>query len=129
MNEHLLQTIDSIDDIIEESEMNVCAALYDEYQKMSILLEYADEDVCEEMTIFQEAATKDTKNEKKETTSKKGNFLINGLKKLGSIIVKLFTKIGEKISKLFHMIKDGSKKLSDNFIYAVNEITGKNKKS
>lgn len=129
MNESLLRTIDSIDDIVMESEMNVCAALYDEYQKMVILLEYADEDVCEEMTIFQEAATKDTKNEKKETSSKKGNFLINGLKKLGGIIVKFFTKIGEKISKLFHMIKDGSKKLSDNFIYAVNEITGKNKKA
>ena len=76
MNESLLRTIDSIDDIIEESEMNVCAALFDEYQKMFLLLEYADEDVCEEMTIFQEAAAKNEKSDDK-TSSKKEGVIMN----------------------------------------------------
>lgn len=131
MNEHLLQTIDSIDDIIEESEMNVCAALYDEYQKMAILLEYAEDDVVNEYEIVQEAffmeAKKDTEDKTvKDKSSKKGNVILSGLKKLGGLIVRFFKMIGEKISKIWGSIKDGSKKLSNKFLNAVGEITGKN---
>lgn len=124
MNEHLLQTIDSIDDIIEESEMNVCAALYDEYQKMSILLEYADEDVCEEMTIFQEAAAKNEKSDDKGS-SKKENFVVAGLKKLGGIIRTIFTAIVDKIKQIGSKIKSKAITIPRQFI---NNLRGTDEK-
>jgi hypothetical protein len=124
MNEHLLQTIDSIDDIIEESEMNVCAALYDEYQKMSILLEYADEDVCEEMTIFQEAAAKNEKSDDKGS-SKKENFVVAGLKKLGGAISYLFKKLVEKIKSICSWIKDKGVVVSEKFTTLFSSLSSK----
>ena len=124
MNENLLQTIDSIDEIIEESEMNVCAALYDEYQKMSILLEYADEDVCEEMTIFQEAAAKNEKSDDKGS-SKKENFVVAGLKKLGGIIRTIFTAIVDKIKQIGSKIKSKAITIPRQFI---NNLRGTDEK-
>lgn len=124
MNESLLRTIDSIDDIVMESEMNVCAALYDEYQKMAILLEYADEDVCEEMTIFQEAAAKNEKSDDKGS-SKKENFVVAGLKKLGGIIRTIFTAIVDKIKQIGSKIKSKAITISKQFI---NNLRGTDEK-
>lgn len=124
MNENLLQTIDSIDDIIEESEMNVCAALYDEYQKMAILLEYADEDVCSEMTIFQEAAAKNDKSDDKGSSNKE-NFVVAGLKKLGGIIRTIFTAIVDKIKQIGSKIKSKAITIPRQFI---NNLRGTDKK-
>lgn len=132
LNESLLESIDSIDDIIEESEMNVCAALYDEYQKMAILLEYADDDVVNEYEIVQEAffmeAKKDTEDKTvKDKSSKKENVIISGLKKLGGIIRSIFRTIVSKIKQFANNIHSKGIKISENIIKSFGGKSKKNK--
>ena len=128
MNENLLQTIDSIDNIIVESEMNVCFSLMEEYNKMLTLLEYVDEDICSEMTIFQEAATDKKKDD--NTKSKKEGFLISTLKKLGRAIASLFKMLIDKIRDIAQWIgsriKPAKDSLADKICWLIDELRGEN---
>ena len=127
MNESLLRTIDSIDDIVMESEMNVCMEMYNEYMKTFMLMEYADDSVIEEYDLIQEAATpkKDDKKDDK-ATSKKENVIISGLKKLGGIIRSIFRTIVSKIKQFASNIHSKGIKISENIIKS---FSGKSKKN
>jgi len=52
LNAQLLDTIDSIDDIVTESELSVCMELMKGYSKSSMLLEYADVNVLPEYEMY-----------------------------------------------------------------------------
>ena len=52
LNAQLLDTIDSIDDIVTESELAVCMELMKGYSKSSMLLEYADVNVLPEYEMY-----------------------------------------------------------------------------
>ena len=128
MNESLLKTIDSIDDIVMESEMNVCFSLMEEYNKMLTLLEYVDEDICSEITIFQEAATDKKKDD--NTKSKKEGFLIGTLKKLGRVIASLFNMLINKIKDISQWIGSKIKPVKDSLVdkicWVMRELNGEN---
>ena len=52
LNAQLLDTIDSIDDVVTESELAVCMELMKGYSKSSMLLEYADVNVLPEYEMY-----------------------------------------------------------------------------
>lgn len=90
MNENLLKTIDSIDEIIEESEMSVLYALESEYSKLSMLCEYCEPEV---VSYIMEADTS-TASTKKESLGKKAwRIFVAVLKKIRDKSVALFNKI------------------------------------
>lgn len=89
INELLLETIDSIDEITMESELNVLYALYDEYNKYCSLMEYSDN-----FALIMESGN---------DVSKQDNIFVKGFKLLISIfktikngIVRLFQKITKR---------------------------------
>lgn len=58
-NKALLKSIDSIEETIVESELNVCVELLNGYAKSTMIVEYADESVINEYMIIQESAIGD----------------------------------------------------------------------
>lgn len=75
LNRELLSSIDSIEECIVESELNVCIELLNGYAKSTMLMENADESVINEYAIIQEG--------------KIGDFFSS----IGKAIKKFFTKI------------------------------------
>lgn len=96
MNEHLLQTIDSIEETIVESELSVLVSIGNQYAKVALITEYADEDVVNEFDIIQESvimeAKKDKKTDNNDGKSKEG--IIAKLKKAWNFIKGVFVSIG-----------------------------------
>ena len=94
LNQEILSAIDNIDDIVQESEMNVLNALYDTYEKSIMLLEHYEGDALYDFDIFQEGF-KDVINEAKGS---KGENII---KKILLFIPRLLRAIGRAIKKLW----------------------------
>lgn len=99
MNEHLLQTIDSIEETIVESELSVLASIANGYAKIGMLMEYADDDVVDQFQIVQESVIMEAKRDKKEKKdddkegkSKEG--IIAKLKRAWNVIKGVFVSIG-----------------------------------
>jgi hypothetical protein len=96
MNEHLLQTIDSIEETIVESELSVLASIGNQYAKVALITEYADEDVVNEFDIIQESvimeAKKDKKTDNNDGKSKEG--IIAKLKRAWNVVKGFFISIG-----------------------------------
>ena len=90
MNENLLKTIDSIDEIIEESEMSVLYALESEYSKLSMLCEYCEPEV---VSYIMEADTSTTPTKKESLGKKAWRIFVAILKKIRDKSVALFNKI------------------------------------
>ena len=55
LNESLLESIELIEESALETEINVLASIGDQYTKINMLMEYADESVISEFNIIQEA--------------------------------------------------------------------------
>ena len=55
LNRNLLNSIDSIEMTVFESDLNVLSAIGQSYTKLSMLMEYADEEVLNEYSIIQES--------------------------------------------------------------------------
>ena len=56
LNESLLESIELIEESVLESEIDVLVSIGDEYAKIGMLMEYADEATLDEFQIIQEAA-------------------------------------------------------------------------
>lgn len=104
INESLLKTIDSIDDIVMESEISVLCSMMDEYTKMGMLMEYADESILQEYSIINEnefileafrskSKTEEKENKDKKDKPKKENIFIRIGKAIGNAIKTVFTMI------------------------------------
>ena len=108
MNESLLRTIDSIDDIVMESEMNVLCSMMDEYTKIGMLMEYADETAINEYSLILES------DKPKEGILAKlknvWNIIVQALKKAKEWIVSKCKKI---ISKLKHEPQSNTEDVCD----------------
>lgn len=127
LNKNLLTCIDSINDIVLESEMSVVCSMMDEYTKIGMLMEYADESVVEQFSIIQEAGIileADEKvaeqNQQPVAEPKKENIfvragraIVNGIKRLFGWIVKGVTWLFEKIGKLFSAPFESTKKIEE----------------
>lgn len=96
MNEHLLQTIDSIEETIIESELSVLASIGNQYAKTALIIEYADEDVVNEFDIIQESVIMEAKKDKKtdNNAGKSKEGIIAKLKSVWNVIKGFFASIG-----------------------------------
>lgn len=99
MNEHLLQTIDSIEETIVESELSVLASIANGYAKIGMLMEYADDDVVDQFQIVQESVIMEAKRDKKEKKDddkegKPKEGIIAKLKRAWNVIKGVFISIG-----------------------------------
>lgn len=131
MNEHLLQTIDSIEETIVESEIDVLVSIGDEYAKIGMLMEYADEAALDEFQIIQEAdyvvvdgKTADEANKKKETDDSNDKGFLAKLKKVAKWFIETLTKIGKFIedaeTKLMKAIVKGWRKVTNHTVKNAN---------
>ena len=95
LNRELLSSIDSIEECIVESELNVCVELLNGYAKSTMLMENADESVINEYAIIQEG--------------KIGDFFSS----IGKAIKKFFNKLawafGSRAGGMFTGIMVGNK--------------------
>lgn len=115
LNKNLLSSIESVDDIIFESEMNVLHSIIDEYSKIGMLMEYADESVVNEFLIIQEAGiileagSKTKETEKTDTAKQKkenifirvGKTILKAIKTVFTLIIKGYVWLIEKWVSLF----------------------------
>lgn len=97
LNESLLKTIDSIDDVVMESEIDVLCSMMDEYTKMGMLMEYADETAINEYSLILES------DKPKEGILAKlknvWNIIVQALKKAKEWIVSKCKKIISKLKR------------------------------
>lgn len=112
LNESLLESIELIEESTLETEINVLASIGDQYTKINMLMEYADESVIDEFNIIQEAtffqeADEAKKEEKKEAKEKvpfkekvANSKIVKFFKWIGSLFGKLITWIGKKLKKI-----------------------------
>lgn len=95
LNRELLSSIDSIEECVVESELNVCVELLNGYAKSTMLMENADESVINEYAIIQEG--------------KIGDFFSS----IGKAIKKFFNKLawafGSRAGGMFTGILVGNK--------------------
>ena len=99
LNESLLESIDSIEEIIVESELSVLASIGNGYAKIAMLMEYADDDVVNEFQIIQESVIMEAKRDKKEKKAndnegKPKEGIITKLKQAWNVIKGFFASIG-----------------------------------
>ena len=96
LNESLLESISLIEESVLDAEMDTLMALGNEYSKIVLLTEYADEEVLNEYEIVQEAFIMEAK-EDKEGKPKEG--IIAKLKRAWGVIMGLLSKVGQWFAK------------------------------
>lgn len=127
LNKNLLTCIDSIDEVVLESEMSVIGCMMDEYTKIGMIVEYADESVVDQFSIIQEAGIileadekVEEKNQQPEVEPKKENIfvragraIVKGIKTLFGWIVKGVTWLFKKIGNFFSTTFEPTKKIEE----------------
>ena len=129
LNKSLLESLDNIEDVIAESELNVCFALGDTYAKMSLISEYASEEtMIQEYDIFQESSGKKMAKKVKKGIREAFYFITNLIKSFLKNISKLFSNLRSRVDRVIknhkhkkkvanrkRRVKRGIKKLGDVF--------------
>lgn len=120
-NIELLNSIDSIESSILESEISVCLSLCEHYGKISTFMEYSNVDTSSFMPIFQESTlytealvpiekSDDSESDEEETSSSgedKHEFLIIRLiKAIGTLFKKIGNAIVVQIRGIFRIVKN-----------------------
>jgi hypothetical protein len=103
MNESLLESISLIEESVLDAEMDTLIALGNEYSKIVLLIEYADEEVLNEYEIVQEAFIMEAK-EDKEGKPKEG--IIAKLKRAWGVIMGLLSKVGQWFAKKVSNVRE-----------------------
>ena len=103
MNESLLESISLIEESVLDAEMDTLMALGNEYSKIVLLTEYADEEVLNEYEIVQEAFIMEAK-EDKEGKPKEG--IIAKLKRAWGVIMGLLSKVGQWFAKKVSNVRE-----------------------
>jgi len=127
LNESLLESIELIEESVLESEIDVLVSIGDEYAKIGMLMEYADEATLDEFQIIQEAdyvvvdgKTADEANKKKETDDSNDKGFLAKLKKVAKWFIETLTKIGKFIedaeTKLMKAIVKGWRKVTNHTV-------------
>lgn len=117
LNESLLESLDLIQESQLESEISVLASIGDQYMKINMLMEYADEDVVDEFSIVQESFIMEADETKKD--DKKEDKVPFKEKVANSKIVRFFKWIGKMFGKLLSWIGKKIKKIGDKISYAL----------
>ena len=108
MNESLLESISLIEESVLDAEMDTLMAMANEYSKIVLLTEYADEEVLNEYEIVQEAfimeAKKDKEPKQKDDKPKEG--IIAKLKHAWGVIMGLLSKVGEWFAKKVSKVRE-----------------------
>lgn len=129
LNKSLLESIDNIEDVIVESELNVCFALGSTYAKMSLISEYASEEtMIQEYDIFQESSGKKMAKKVKKGIREAFSFITNLIKSFLKSVSKIFSNLKlrvdraikdhkhkKKVANRKRRVKKGIKKLGDVF--------------
>ena len=129
LNKSLLESIDNIEDVIVESELNVCFALGSTYAKMSLISEYASEEtMIQEYDIFQESSGKKMAKKVKKGIREAFSFITNLIKSFLKSVSKIFSNLKlrvdraikdhkhkKKVANRKRKVKKGIKKLGDVF--------------
>lgn len=100
-NQFLLNSIQTIEESVLDTELNVLISLGDEYYKTALLLEYASDEAFNELEVFQEASIieKNAKAAKKESNDKANERksvlkrIIDWFKNIGRIIINFIKRI------------------------------------
>ena len=121
LNESLLESLDLIQEAQLESEISVLASIGDQYMKINMLMEYADEDVVDEFSIVQESfiMEADDAKDKAKKDDKKEDKVPFKEKVANSKIVRFFKWIGRMFGKLLSWIGKKIKKIGDKIGYAL----------
>lgn len=93
LNESLLDTIESIDDLCYDSEMNVLCEMYNELNKLNMIAHYSDNE--EAVQTFMESDTSSSGDKKKSK---------NFFRKILDFIKKVLKAIGKAIKKAWNFI-------------------------
>ena len=127
LNDSLLESIELIEESVLESEIDVLVSIGDEYAKIGMLMEYADEATLDEFQLIQEAdyvvvdkKTADEVNKKKETDDSNDKGFLAKLKKIAKWFIETLTKIGKFIedaeTKLMKAIVKGWRKVTNHTV-------------
>lgn len=94
MKDEILKSIDEIENVTLESEMAVCHAMLDMYDKMEIIAECYEGESLDMFTIYQEGFADDVKSEMKKSGQGKSTAmkLISALPRLITAIIKSLKK-------------------------------------
>ena len=121
LNESLLETIDLIQESTIDAELGVLFAIGEEYAKVDMLMEYADEEVIDEYGIIQESMLfmedgEEADESKDEEDKKKKGKIGNTIRKAKEIGGKIKnTQIGKFITWLGRLIAGVLRKIANIF--------------
>lgn len=119
-NIELLNSIDSIESSILESEISVCLSLCEHYGKISTFMEYSNADtssfmpIFQESTLYTEALIPIEKNDDSETDEETSSFgedkheflIIRLIKAIGTLFKKIGNAIVVQIRGIFRIVKN-----------------------
>ena len=97
VRDDIMQSLENIENITIESEMNVIQAMADSYQKSLAILENYNGDDVDSFSIFQEAAAQESDGEstfrKTDKNGKKENIIISILKFIPRLCMLIIRKM------------------------------------
>lgn len=97
VRDDIMQSLENIENITIESEMNVIQAMADSYQKSLVILENYNGDDVDSFSIFQEAAAQESDGEstfrKTDKNGKKENIIISILKFIPRLCMLIIRKM------------------------------------
>ena len=105
--DEILKAIDDIDTVTLESEMGVCNAMLDMYDKMQIIAECYEGESLDMFTIYQERFADDVKSEMKKSGEGKSTLM-----KILSVVPRLIKAVITSLKKKFSA-NNGKKKAAD----------------
>ena len=119
MRDEIIKSIDNIDEVITESEIDVCLSLLDSYVKMSDIIENYVGHV-NNLNIFQEGFGDDVKKSMTETGKNK-SILFKILTIIPRLIHAIVTAIRNKFLKISESAEKTGKEFTEKFAKATEE--------
>lgn len=107
MKDEILKSIDEIESVTLESEMAVCNAMLNAYDKMEIIAECYEGESLDMFTIYQEGFADDVKSEMKKSGEGKSTLM-----KILSVVPRLIKAVIASLKKKFSE-NNGKKKAAD----------------
>lgn len=119
MRDEIIKSIDIVDEVITESEIDVCLSLLESYAKMSVIIENYDGPV-NELDIFQEGFGDDVKKSMDETGQNRST-LFKILTIIPRLIHAIMTAIRNKFLKISESAEKTGKEFTEKFAKATEE--------
>lgn len=117
----ILDSIDNIDSVILESEIDVCHSLLNSYNKITMIVESYHGDLLEDFEIIQEGFGDDVKNDMKKTGANQNKFF-KILTALPRLILAVIRALKKKFSKSMDKAGETASSFAQNLKNAPAEV-------